>query len=83
MKNKGYIHILHALMAVWLIAVVALIVTACGPRQDPCPVCGATYVCDCAVVETVVTQEPCEVCGSTELCDCAPPIVEETAAHGD
>lgn len=33
----------------------ALIPMLCACRQDPCPVCGATYVCDCAVVETVTT----------------------------
>ena len=36
-----------------LCAALVLILCACG--SEPCPVCGATYVCDCAVVETVTT----------------------------
>ena len=50
----------------------------CCPAA-PCPVCGATYLCDCAVVETVMTQDPCPICGATVLCNClqGSPLVGE------
>ena len=39
----------------------------CCPA-DPCPVCGATDLCDCAV--DIVEQDPCPICGATVLCNC-------------
>ena len=53
----------------------------CCPAA-PCPVCGATYLCDCAV-ETVVREEPCPVCGATYLCDCAVDILDAAAVQRD
>ena len=53
----------------------------CCPAA-PCPVCGATYLCDCAV-ETVVREDPCPVCGATYLCDCAVVILDAAAVQRD
>ena len=39
----------------------------CCPAA-PCPVCGATDLCDCAV--DIVEQDPCPICGATVLCNC-------------
>ena len=48
----------------------------CCPAA-PCPVCGATDLCDCAV--DIVEQDPCPVCGATVLCNCikGSPLVGE------
>ena len=39
----------------------------CCPAA-PCPVCGATDLCECAV--DIVEQDPCPICGATVLCNC-------------
>ena len=77
MNERSHIHLLHALLAVWLIAVAILTMAACG-KDFLCEVCGKpAYNHECC------PPAPCPVCGSAELCDCAPPIVEESTAHGD
>lgn len=80
MKHREHTRTLYVLLAIWLIAVATLTMTACE-RRTSCPVCGATYLCDCATVETVntsQTQAPCPICGATYICDCAGDIVVDT-----
>ena len=81
MKQHAPARILRALVAILLLSLAALTVTSCGKRANPpCPVCGATYLCDCAVAETVTRAEPCLICGSVQLCDCAQDILEVSAS---
>lgn len=80
-----------ALLTLWLISLTLLtscggnfLCDVCGkPAYNhvccpaaPCPVCGADYLCDCAVVETVTRQTPCAICGSVQICDCPQDILD-------